>query len=243
MNFLHHESMNRLVTLVLVGLAIVVTTRPTRAQFNGDPFDPYRAAYRSSSVPMSNQFAPGQPRRVVSPGMGTVPGIGRPSDLSFTIPPLGPPTGVGRLDRIEEELFGPLGDVYRRYDEDFNRVYRPNEFVDRESGFAEAQEERRRLYLQASQERDPQRRAELMRKYQDLSRRISLGLSPSASRNILNTQAGREEQSGPRRGVADRPSSADELPTSIRSYEDLLRWSRIVNREALKVGVVPGGEN
>jgi hypothetical protein len=239
---LHPESKHCFLKLVVLGLAILVTTRPTQAQFNGDPFDPYRAAYRSSSVPMSNQFAPGQPRRVTSPGMGTVPGIGQPSDLSFTLPPLGPRTGVGRLDRIEEELFGPLGDVYRRYDEDFNRVYRPNEFVDRESGFAEAQEARRRLYLQASQERDPQRRAELMRQYQDLSRRISLGLSPSASRTILNTQASREEQDGPRRGVADRPP-ADELPTSVRSYDDLLRWSRIVNREAIKVGVVPVGEN
>lgn len=240
MNPLHLGSPSRLVAPAVILLAGMFTSGPSQAQFNGDPFDPFRAAYRSSSLPMSNQLAPGQPRVVTPPGMGTVPGIGRPSDLSYTIPPVGLPPATGRLDRLEEELFGPLGDVYRRYDEDFNRVYRPNEFVDRESRFDQYQEYRRQLYLEATQERDPQRRAELMRQYQDVSRRISLGLSPSANRNILNTQASREEQSGPRRGVADK---SDGLPSSVRSYDDLLQWSRHVNREALRVGVVRPGAN
>ncbi|WP_145274565.1 hypothetical protein [Tautonia plasticadhaerens] len=112
--------------------------------------------------------------------------------------------------------------------------------MDRESRFDQFQDIRRQLYLEATQERDPQRRAELMRRYQDVSRRISLNLSPSASRNILNTQASREDQSGPRRGVGDQ---SDGLPPSVRSYDDLLQWSRHVNREALSVGVVRPGVN
>src|SRR5690606_13582520 len=131
----------------------------------------------------------------------------------------------------------PITDVYRQYDDDFGRVYRPNAEAD--DRFNEVQQERRELYVQAMREPDPVRRAELMRRFQDVSRRISLGMSPSASRARLNAQARREESDVTRRGMDDRAPS--QIPRTVRSYEDLVQWSRLVNREALQVGVVRAG--
>lgn len=219
--------------LIPLGLFSGLLSSTARAQFNGDPFDPYRAAYRSSSLPSNSRFLPGRGQPVTSPGMGTVPGIGQPFDSTF-----GPSRVVapaeGRFDRLEEELFGPLGNVYRRYDSDFGRQpYEPA--AEANEAFTQAQDERRAKYLEAMNERDPQKRAELLQEYRLLSRRISLGLSPSASRAALNADAEGSDLSNIRRGASLGPSG---LPTTVRSFDDLLLWSRHVNREALRVGVV-----
>lgn len=170
-----------------VCLGCLAVAQPARCQFNGDPFDPYRAAYRSSSSPVETQIVPGQGRRVTPPGLGTVPGIGTPWDLNYTNPRLGASRygEFGTSDRLGLDIYDPINDVYRQLDTEFGRVYRPNAGVDDQ--YYESQQQRQQLYVEAMREPDPQRRAELLRRYQDLSRRASLGLSPSASRGALNS--------------------------------------------------------
>ena len=224
-------SMRRLAAANAIGLGCLLLSGPAWGQFNGTPFDPFRAAYRSSSLPTMNQFAPGQVRTVTPPGLGTVPGIGKPWDATYTIPPLG--VSGSRFDRLEQELFGPLGDAYRPDDAGFGRLYRPR--AEEDERFDQAQEMRRELYLQATRETDPQRKAELLRRYRDVSRRISLGLSPSASRGSQNARAERADTSANRRG-ADVGAAAG-LPATVRSYDDLMRWSRVINQRAIQAGI------
>ena len=221
----------RQVILAFPVLAIVAMNVPAQAQFNGDPFDPFRASFRSSTLPMANQFAPGQARSVTPPGMGSVPGIGTPWDSSFGLQSITPPP-VSRFERFDSDLLSPSNDVYRRYDADFGRVYRPNAEADEQ--FTRLQEARRELYLQASRETDPQKRAELMRRYQDLSRRISLGMTPTPARDTAATKTGRDARSTQDAGAVG-PAG---LPRTVRSYDDLARWSRVINREATAVGIV-----
>ena len=45
-----------------VSLAFFALGQPVRAQFGGDYFDPYRAAYRSSMLPVETRIVPGQAR-------------------------------------------------------------------------------------------------------------------------------------------------------------------------------------
>lgn len=224
-----------LTTVTAVALLMLLPDRGD-AQFNGDPFDPYRASFRSSSLPTANNFGPGLGRSVTPPGMGNVPGIGLPFDsggLYRTLDPL----PSSRFDRFDRDLLSPSNDAYRQYDDEFNRVYRPNAEVDEQ--FGKLQEARRELYFAASRETDPKRRAELVKQYQDLSRRIGLGLSPNTSMN----PGTRSED-----GLTRQPSSTADpnaMPRTVRSFDDLERWSRAVNRRALNAGVVrgdPGGD-
>jgi hypothetical protein len=54
--------------------------------------------------------------------------------------------------------------AFRRYDEEFDRVYRPNQDVDRV--YNERRSSRESIYFKAFREKDPRRRAELMKSFQ-----------------------------------------------------------------------------
>jgi hypothetical protein len=211
------------IALTLFSTTTFGVASTSRAQFNGDPFDPFRARYSSSSRPTANQFVPGQGRRVTPPGMGNVPGIGLPFDSGFGLPSPAVAPPASRFEREMDTLLSPSNDVYRRYDEQFNRVYRPNAEADEQ--FARTQEARQQLYFEAMNEKNPERRAELLKQYRDLSRRVSLGMSPT------NRRGGDRADRQPGEGAAPRD---DGLPRTVRSYEDLVQWSRAINREALE---------
>ncbi|MEW4567180.1 hypothetical protein AB1L88_04870 [Tautonia sp. JC769] len=221
-------------------VAVFVLAPAGKAQFNGDPFDPFRAAYRSSTIPMATQFGPGRSRVVTPPGMGSVPGIGVPWDLSYTSPSYLPSPST-RFGTSDLDLLSPSNDVYRRYDEEFGRVYRPNAEADEQ--FARMQQARQELYFQAMRETDPERKAELRQQYQDLSRRISLGMSPTNRRDPRAPGAGRGGSApGLPNQSADR-AGAGGLPRTVRSYEDLAQWSRAINQRAVSVGIVRPDSN
>ncbi|RUL88367.1 hypothetical protein [Tautonia sociabilis] len=214
-------------TMVAVGLAGFLVDSPCRAQFNGSPFDPFRAAYRTSSYPVAPSVVPGQVRTVTPPGLGTVPGIGQPYDLNYTIPSFSAPRG-GRFDRLDEELFGPLGDPYSRFRQ-------PEGSEPQDDEYSNLQEQRRQVYLEATDPRTPpERRAELMREYEQLGRRADL-LGAGISRRI---PGGRSAPSRSPGGLA-----AAGLPSEVRSFDDLVLWARRVNREAIRAGVVRPGSN
>lgn len=219
-------------------VAVFVLAPSVEAQFNGDPFDPYRASYRSSTIPMATQFGTGRTRMVTPPGMGSVPGIGTPWDASFTNPSI-PAPSASRF-RADLDLLSPTNDVYRRYDEEFGRVYRPNAEADEQ--FSRLQEARQELYFQAMRETDPERKAELRQQYQDLSRRISLGMSPTSRRD---SRAPGLDGDAAQPRIPGRPDSASGtgLPRTVRSYEDLAQWSRAINRQAVSVGIVRPDSN
>ncbi len=220
-------------------MAVFVIAPSVQAQFNGDPFDPYRASFRSSTIPMATQFGPGRTRVVTPPGMGSVPGIGVPWDASFTNPTYSAPP-PSRFRSADFDLLSPSNDVYRRYDAEFGRVYRPNAEADEQ--FARMQEARQELYFQAMRETDPERKAELRKQFEDLSRRISLGMSPSARRDSRAPRTDRDAAQSRIPGQTDG-GTAEGLPRTVRSYEDLAQWSRVINRQAVSVGIVRPDSN
>jgi hypothetical protein len=70
----------------------------------------------------------------------------------------------------------PYYRAYRRFDQDFKRVYRPNENAD--SSYYEAQRRRDDLYLDAMREkRDPRKRSQMLREYNLENLRAARGLS------------------------------------------------------------------
>jgi hypothetical protein len=218
---------------------VFVLAPSVEAQFNGDPFDPFRAAYRSSTIPMATQFGPGRTRMVTPPGMGSVPGIGSPWDISYTSPTYLPPPS-SRFGSPDLDLLSPSNDVYRRYDEEFGRVYRPNAEADEQ--FERTQQARQELYFQAMRETDPERKAELRRQYQDLSRRISLGMSPTNRRDSRAPGTDRATAAARRPGQPGGGAGSG-LPRTVRSYDDLAQWSRAINQRAVSVGIVRPDSN
>jgi hypothetical protein len=66
----------------------------------------------------------------------------------------------GGLSRDRDRYYNS----FRRYDEEFERIYRPNQSVDQ--AYNERRTSRESIYFKAFREKDPRRRAELMKKFE-----------------------------------------------------------------------------
>lgn len=218
----------------------MLTSARVEAQYGGDPFDPYRAAYRSSSVPTFNRVGPqGSVRLAAPPGMGTVPGIGDPGATTYPYTEFGTEAlGLG-FESFEPVPLPSEYDTLRGIEELglYDRSYRPNREADQL--YLQWKDELKRLYEQALDEEDPRRKNELLRRYQEVRREVSLGLAPSASNRAMYDRdaiADRDAdtEADERRPRAPSATRAERLPDSVRSYDELLRWSHVVNRNALR---------
>jgi len=67
---------------------------------------------------------------------------------------------TGGLSRDRDRYYNS----FRRYDEEFERIYRPNQSVDQ--AYNERRTSRESIYFKAFREKDPRRRAELMKKFE-----------------------------------------------------------------------------
>ncbi len=219
---------------MMVGLGILFSTTAATAQFTGNPFDPYQAAYRSSSIPT---YAPGGPfsgsARAVPPGLGVVPGFlgatPMARDLNSLRWGLGPGLGVGTGLGDELGPVPPYHEAHRRYDEEFSRIYRPNTFgpggsVDEQ--YFENRKARDQLYFQAMNESDPQKKAELLRQYRQASEKAALGLSRQS--RVRPGAAANQRGSGTT-ASSPRVSDTDSLTRTIETYEDLLQESLAID--------------
>jgi hypothetical protein len=85
-------------------------------------------------------------------------------------------------------------DAFRRYDDGFGRVYRPNEKADQ--SFYSDLDERNQKYFEARKEKDPRKRAQLLREYNLEKLRASRSLSSSRSGSERPREGTRPERPG-----------------------------------------------
>jgi hypothetical protein len=85
------------------------------------------------------------------------------------------------------------------------------------AAYSEDLRERQDLYFQATSERDPVRRAELMRQYQEKTREANLGLSRMP-----------QPASAPGAAPAITPAAPPTPARSATSYNDILQTSRSI---------------
>lgn len=90
-------------------------------------------------------------------------------------------------DEEDDDLFGrvnsnrrstsgkPYYQAYRRFDEQFGRSYRPNENAD--SSYNESRSELNRKYFEAMREKDPRKKAQLLREFNLENLRLSRSLT------------------------------------------------------------------
>jgi hypothetical protein len=167
-------------TIAGLALAACVLTGPTaRAQFySTDPYDPYGRAYRSFAYPGAG-YNPSLPNHTMF-GEG---GIG-PDAYSSMSPfnqfeayinsgPSAPGLRSGRYDQ-----------AYRAYDDVFDRTYSSAGAgqYDVDEPYYNNLRERDDLYFKALKEKDPKKRAELMRDLDKLNRKTANSLGASVRR-------------------------------------------------------------
>jgi len=224
----------RAIGAIAASLALAASiTESARAQFNGDPFDPYRAAYRSSSRPSDLRGVPGAPRIVTPPGLGTVPGIGDAGATPFSLYEF-EASRFREPDRFGLESLqvpGALGD-----DAGFG-AYRPN--MENDLTYQDLQNYRDELYRRAQETEDPEARAEAIREYRRISRMISLGLSSSEisrqlQERILGSATAPDPFENRSRQAPPLDPSADQA--GVQSYTELLEVCRRLDRAALQRG-------
>lgn len=132
-----------LAMLLGVGLA------QASAQFSYNPYEPMNNQYRGYARPGG-----------LNPFDAMNSGRSQNNTLESELDSLigGRETASGR-SRDTDRYYNS----FRKYDEDFNRLYRPNQDVDR--AYNERRSTRESTYFKALREKDPKKRAELMREF------------------------------------------------------------------------------
>jgi hypothetical protein len=181
------------------GLTLVLFVVELRAQHTPDPYN-IVGEYNSQYEPYMYATYP------TVPGMGT--GLDRFQSRSGVFNSnafqgyLSEGDEVADLSRpVPRGMSGPGTPYYRafrRYDQEFQRTYRPNELADR--AFYSNQQQRNDKYFQALREQDPRKRAQLMREYNLENLRSARLLS--TGRNATD----REREPGPGRERIGRDS-------------------------------------
>jgi hypothetical protein len=144
-----------------------------RAQGYGpDPFQPYNAQYEPFSYPLG----PANPAAGQSAGANVRSGVRGANDWENYMNSL---VGAGRQGTEKYGIGMPYhrAAVDPRFDKDGRREYRPNRKAD--AAFERTRELVAEKYLAYFSERDPARRAALLRDYSRLQRRVTRALSAS----------------------------------------------------------------
>ena len=140
----------------------------------------------------------------------------------------------------------------RRFDQDFKRVYRPNENADR--SYYEGQRQRDDLYFDAMRRSDPRKRSQMLREYNMENLRAARGLStsrnapgrePSGLSNpndpLMDTEPETEQPLLPRRSSSITPPSARRNPGAPSTVPGLrTRPGAAPGREAARSLTRPG---
>ncbi len=158
-----HRTFRRSATLVGLAIAALLgSSRSGSAQYaTSIPYmlysNPYQSfsypVYTNPALPNMGRFAPGYAATANQFSQIYSMDQGAPEFSPFDLPGTAPARG-GR--------YVPYYNVYRRYDQELGRTYVPND-TKADSEFFADQQKRQDLYFQAMRERDPRKRAELLR--------------------------------------------------------------------------------
>jgi hypothetical protein len=182
---------------LLTSAWLLAIVGPAQAQgFGPDPFRPYNSQF----VPFVYPVAPGPFDAGQNQGLPGVNGIRGANQFNRYLDEL---QGIGRR---APGRFQPYYQANRIYDQEFGRSYRPNREADAQ--FETDQQRITNLYFRYLREKDPKKRAELFRQYNEargqMGRELA-GSSRSARRG--GTTAAREEAPPPTRGPGGRASA------------------------------------
>lgn len=193
------DTVRRLVgpSLALVGL-VGIPSISMGQLYTTDPYDPAGRPFRGYVYPRGgDEFAAGY----------------APRARGYVAP--------NQLDRYTDDLDMPLGSrgsrydsAFRRFDEDFGRVYQP---TDKDKKYVEERERRERNLIGAMTERDPKKRASLLREAEQESKKASsdplLSIRRGASgTGVANAPTRRAPRSKP---STTKPSVGGAAPTRI----------------------------
>lgn len=210
-----------------LALAAAALSSSADAQFSGDPFDAYRNAYSQSAYPVYSNIGPlSRSYRYTSPpGIGVNGPTGGASigEMPYVIG-LSNQIGAGSSGGIVgmgaptiPGLNVAPSRTNSRADAEFNRRQQ-----EREEQYAADQQRREDLYFEAMNEKDPTRKAELLKQYRDESRQANLRSNRTPTRD------------GPPRlpGSERRESRTEAGPPS--TYAEMLRFNRALFSIVLK---------
>ncbi len=123
----------------------------------------------------------------------------------------------------------PYYKAYRRFDQEFQRTYRPNETADR--GYYNDQDKRNDKYFQALREPDPQKRSKLLRDYNLDNMRAARDLSTGRTTTERDREPPRDRftpggsslypEADPEDPRSDRPAALTTPPRSNRTAAPL----------------------
>ncbi|MDB5353371.1 MAG: hypothetical protein JWN86_4618 [Planctomycetota bacterium] len=183
----------------LVGLASAFATKSANAQlYSTDPYDPYGRPFRSFVYPGASDGPYG-------PGAG----------------PVRRATAPNQFDRLGDDLVfsggsrgGRYDGAYRRFDEEFGRNYVPNEQADAQ--YIKDREKREQDMIRAMRERDPKRRADILKDVNAESKRVESDLGVSVRRGAATGPISRapSRRAVPAAGAAAPPTRAPGSATS-----------------------------
>jgi hypothetical protein len=170
---------SKLLPFTAIGLAVLAAAglpRRAQAQHTPDPYNivgEYNVGYENYMYPTYPNGAGYTPNQGILQGRV---GVSRANQFQSYLDGI---LGIG--GGPEEVRFGtsrgggtfaqPYYRAHRQYDEAFDRIYTPNAAVDQK--FRAEQEERTKLYLEYLKERDPKKRAQLFRAYNQHSLRLA----------------------------------------------------------------------
>lgn len=191
-------------------LALATWTQPGLAQpHTPDPYKPYNSQYQDFVFPTApiNPALPGSARREIDRFYGN--SANQFGDYTQSLSGTG--LGFDPLDpsgRFSGGLGVPYYESNRRYDQNFGRIYAPNREADED--FNRRQQERTRRYFEALKERDPKKRAQLIREIDQEVIRAGRGGRSAAG-------AGRESSAAePARPESERVRRPVEAPSARR---------------------------
>lgn len=184
---------------ILAFLAASALVGEAHAQGYGpDPFRPYNSQYD----PYVYGVAPGALDGVGNPSINRA-GVRNANQFRSVVNEL---NGIGAGNRHDQ--------VNRRYDSEYGRVYRPNAKTDKNSDYESQRAQAADLYFQYLREKDPRKRAQLLREYNkaqsDTSRDLVASPNSRNARRRTSDTAPPSTGSGSARRSADR--DADHAP-------------------------------
>ncbi len=237
--------------LGLAAALLASACRDAGAQYAGSiPFDTWGAAYDAYVYPIAptNPSIPNGARfnanELGGPNQfNNLRGFGPTSMDSGNVNPFGlgsaptlDPGSRSRLGPYSGGRYVPYWSVNRLYDQDYGRTYTPNEKADAE--YYSNRERRDGLYAEAMSERDPVKRAELMKKAEQATLDARRELGGARRRNVGDPSAAPATR--PRTGTAPTAPAAGGPSRGIPFTKEELDRARSAARQRSSRGTPLG---
>jgi hypothetical protein len=182
-------------------LGCLVTAGDARGQLSADPYKPYNAEYEQYIYPSYPSGLGVTPNQTLLEGRG---GAARAYQRFMEEEDEMDRAGSGSSAAPFRRGVGvPYYRAYRHYDEAYNRVYTPNKEADQR--YMASRRTRDEIYSQYLTERDPKKKAQLLKEYREYSQRALRQLNETPGAPPRRTPRSAESTVPPRPPV---PGSA-----------------------------------